>query len=341
LAIFGCAPLGQTKVNFPFSVQEQMSLPVEGGAVAVAWSPDGSEIAAATNFGGVLTIWNGTGRLISQVKVGSGPNLDGSLAFVRGGSDLVFMPPKADADDVSLSVRDVRSGKVIASVGGANPGRSREFNRPNYFLVSPDQTTLVGAEGVASPYPNVAIFRSPDWRLANSYSIPRGVRSVAFAGASKLAVGSFDPSDPRQPWGVLTIIDLLSKTAPRRFPVFRYGWVGALAASPDGTRAFVGDEGADDVPAYILNVRDGSRLAEFDWTHDRHLNQAQWDPKGRFVVFMDATAGELFFWRPESSDPSYLRLAVPERPFQFEISPDGQRIAIATVNSVLVYRITQ
>ena len=60
------------------NVRKVFDLTTPGAAVAVAWASDGSAIAAASDYGGVLTVWDSNGHRIQQITVtGGGPALGG------------------------------------------------------------------------------------------------------------------------------------------------------------------------------------------------------------------------------------------------------------------------
>ena len=63
-----------------------LSLPVSGAATAVAWSPDGSRLAAASNYGEDLTVWDASGHIISQF---SRSGSRGRMSTTRSASQTV------------------------------------------------------------------------------------------------------------------------------------------------------------------------------------------------------------------------------------------------------------
>jgi hypothetical protein len=96
LALSSCSVASPQRVNFPLTVHKDKLLPLgdpnrkQGGygeAIAVNWSPDGSRIAAASTYGGTLTVWNSSGHRLQEIPVvGGGPAYSGSIAFAGGGA---------------------------------------------------------------------------------------------------------------------------------------------------------------------------------------------------------------------------------------------------------------
>jgi hypothetical protein len=113
-----------------------------GAAVAVTWSPDGSALAAASNYGGVLSVWDRAGHPINQIKrAGGGPNLEGSLAFINGSSQLVFSPPETPNNSTAFAVWDVsislgavagspKGDLIMAGVGGTSVNGGEFYGTP-------------------------------------------------------------------------------------------------------------------------------------------------------------------------------------------------------------------
>ena len=67
------------------------------------------------------------------------------------------------------------------------------------------------------------------------------------------------------------------------------------------------------------------------------FRSAKWDPKGRYVAFVDNDRG-LFFWVPWKG-LSYKKINLPTRTLALSISPDGDRIAVTTDSGARVYSV--
>jgi hypothetical protein len=51
---------------FSTNVREEIDLSTPGASVALAWSRDGSALAATSNYGSTFTIWDKAGHLINR-----------------------------------------------------------------------------------------------------------------------------------------------------------------------------------------------------------------------------------------------------------------------------------
>ena len=326
-------------INFPLTVQKVLVIPTPTGwmqpsnqPVAVAWSPDGSKIAAVTGFGTEISIWNDRGRRLSHFSVDRRAIIQSPIAFVAGSSQLLIGPPH-DADaDVTLSVRDSTSGQIVHNVGGPTPGGGRDANYSYSFSLSPDRGFLaVELPGFEPTGPDIAIFNTSDWRLISKYKLKGGAASHAFFdGGNKLLVGGSAASDCD-----VYIIDLKSADPPRQIKAFaESGQVAAVAGSPDGKLIFAG---TGTLPAKVLRASDGATVASFPVESQNGVLEAEWDPLGRYVAFLE-NDHQLVIWRPIASGMSYAKIAAPYA-ITFAISPDGGRIAVRVATGIVVYSV--
>ncbi len=106
-----------------------------------------------------------------------------------------------------------------------------------------------------------------------------------------------------------------------------------VTASPDGQYIFVLNQ--------IYRASDGAMVASFPYVPDGMVDGAQWDPKGRYVAFTNIGNPDqniLFLWRPFEAKPSYDKI-IQSSSFSLAVSPDGDRIAVATGEGIVIYRI--
>ena len=331
-----------------------------GAVVALAWSPDGERLAAASAYGGRLTVWDRSGRKVVQIiRYGGGPTLGGSITFLQGSSKLVF-PPAGDArSDAAVTVWDVASGKVLRSPAGPEPGGDRARNRAYHFAASPDQTRLTTATSAGGPWRtyrvNLWTYDTRNWRLTNTARIEDGVNSLAyFDGGRLIAVGSSP--------GRISVLDAASARLLHHFQAYDLSNLGgfdidAIVGSPDG-RWIMASVGAGYIggpaaatpaggaqaaawekslePVRMLRASDGARMAALT-APTTPIRRAAWDPKGRYVAFLDY-AGKLFLWRYPFSPRSYEKIDLgANNTLALAISPDGDHIAVPATNGVSVY----
>jgi hypothetical protein len=339
------------------SIREKFDLHTPGAAVAVAWSSDSSTLAAASSYGGVLTVWDGNGRLVNQFKrTGDGPALGGSLAFVEGASQLVFYPPGGADKSMAFAVWEVATGRVIRTEYGPQPGEDYPLNRAQHFMTSSNQTLLAvatgGNRGSTHFEKNVVIYDTRTWRLLHTLKVLDGISSLCvFAGGSSVGLGAMGS-------GRIAVIDAVSGKSINEFTAYtesKYGTVsvGAVAGSPAGDLIMVGvggiypsgeyaqsaeqrvwEKSID--PVRMFRAQDGSRIASFTAAKGP-IRQAIWDPKGRFVAFVDNARG-LFIWAPWRGD-GYTKIELPSQTLSIAVAPDGSRIAATTADGVRVFSI--
>jgi WD40 repeat protein len=350
----------ETRIS-SLNIREEFQLATPGAAVAVIWSADGSALAAASNYGQVLTVWDRAGHLINQIKrIGGGPTLGGSIAFAHGSSQLVFPPPATASKSTAFAVWDVSTGHIIRTVDGPQPGDDYSFNVADHFMTTPDQTMLATAtlKGASSPHfqKNVSIYETGSWRVLHTAALSQGASSLCvFADGQLIGAGSVAG-------GRVSIIDAKTGVIVEDFQAYKeskYGSsaLGAIAGSPAGDLIMVGvsstvlnggeylgtpeqrawGEAKDSTEAVqLFRVKDGTRVSTFSAAKGP-IRQAMWDPKGRFVAFVDNQRG-LFLWAPWISS-DYKKIHLPTRTLALAISPNGDRIAATTDHGVSVYSI--
>ena len=346
------------------NVRKVFDVPTPGAAVAVVWASDGSEIAAASQYGGILTVWDSHGHRINQFKrVGGGPTVYGSIAFVAGSSRLVFPPPEAVPDSAAFSVWDVASGSIVRTVDGPQPDDDYPLNRAYHFMTSPDQAFLAmatfGGRGSRTLEKNVVVYDTRSWRPVQTMKALPGVSSLCvFGGGRLIGLGTIIS-------GRIIVMDLASGRTVKEIQAYEespYGNVqlGAVAGSPTGDLVMTGaglvtvtghliskeqnlwGESKEQKawvasiePARVFRIQDGARIASISGAR-APIRQAKWDPKGRYVAFVDSGDG-LLLWAP--STRSLERVHVSGASLSLDIAPDGDRIAVTTNKGVSVYSV--
>ena len=339
------------------SVSTLVDLPTPGAAVAIAWSPDGSALVAASDYGSTLTIWDRSGKQLQQIKRhGGGPTLWGSIAFVNRSAQIIFPPPDDVDNQVALSVWGAESGTILRTVNGPEPQGDYPLNRGRFFMTSPDQVLLALATGGNRATPslraNVIVYDTQTWATITSAKVLPGVSSLCvFANGRRIAVGKGIS-------GAIAVLD--PKTGANVSEVQAYEnspfgtiSVDAIAGSPDGDLIFAGlgligsngnvaakqqsDWEQSLNSARMLRVQDGRVFASLD-SPQAPIRQAKWDPKGRFVAFVDNAKG-LFLWSPWTKDGAPKRVDLPSRSLALDFSLDGKLLAVATDRGVRIFSI--
>ena len=313
----------------------------------MAWSPDGSSIAAASRYGQDLSVWDRSGKMVSRFTIfGGGPYVSNSLAFVDGASRLIFHPPEKTDNDISFVVWDVASGRSVESVTGPAPGANYPFNRAQHFAVSPDQKLAV-----VVPYTGkaVAIYETKSWQRIRVVDFPFQASSLCFFPDSRrivlgAAVG-----------GRWAVLDAASGETSGPFVAYERPeaivGIGAVAVSPTGDLVLTGIGMVNLVgdayrspeviawsnsigPADIWRISDGSRVTSSPGAQ-APIWQAVWDPKGRFIAFVDQK-NRLFVARPSGAPITRIEL---QTAFSLAVAQDGDRLAVTNGNELVIYEV--
>lgn len=352
------ASTADKRPSMSLNIKEVNDLSTTGAGVAVAWSPDGSKIVAASNFGQELSVWDRSGRLVNRFhRIGGGPALGGAIAFVDNSSQIVFLPPADASNDAALSIWAVATGEVVHSIDGPEPGMNYDFNRGKHFAVSSDQKTLISASitgGKATPVPhgNLISYGTTDWKRLSVFKIDAGVSSVCIFADGKLAAAGLSS-------GRVALIDLTNKLPIKQVPVFdpansgilfvgsvagshdgRFLAVGAGLVSPNYFKGADGSDGGQSVAAVrLLRVSDGTPVASLGPARPP-IRQIAWDPMGRYVALIDSHES-LYVWQPDISPNRYKQVKVTGLTLSLAISSDGSEIAVSTSKGVRVFSVTE
>jgi WD40 repeat protein len=331
---------------------KELDLATRGAANGVAWSPDGSALAAASWYGEDLAVWDRFGSVLSKFKrIGGGPFPENSLAFLRGSSELLFPPPETTDNAACVAVWDVTTGRIVKTVPGPAPeANDYARNRARHFVVSNDQIFAAAAPTVGGA---VAIYETKSWRQTGTLKIDYGVGSLAFfPDGRRLAVGALTK-------GHFLVIDtdsaqIIADFAPYANKYANIG-IGAITVSADAQLILTGI-GLVSIPGEyyrvpeartwdqlvppavsVWRVSDGSFVAGFAAAR-YPIRQAAWDPKGRFVAFVD-NAATLFIWNPLASQESVIKISLSKLALSLAITSNGDRLAVTDSDGVKTYRI--
>jgi WD40 repeat protein len=347
----------ETHGKLPVILNEKFSLHFPTGTTGVTWSPDGSILAVSSNYGMKLNTYDGSGRPLSEFK--SQGNLGAYLnnfAFLSGASQVLF-PIEATTDaDAALDIRDVATGRILQTIT-----RSSTRIRANYFAVSPDQRRFAIANSYGK---NVVTYGSDDGIEWHELSVAKEHITYAdkgkqfwhgdislcfFPDGKSLAVGKAD--------GYFAVVDSTTGETIKEFKAYDAPGiddnVDGLAVSPKGDLILIGLhpvaispplatpeamawEGSNHTVASVWRVSDGKQIAGLP-DKKKLIRQAVWDPKNRFVAFVDTDS--LVLWNPEAPGENFIRIKLPGLSASLAISRDGKSLAVAGGNSVIVYNI--
>jgi WD40 repeat protein len=333
----------------PFKVELVAKLPMPGGAVAVAWSPDGSRLVAAGAYGVSAAVWSALGKKLSQFNFpANGPVLNGSIGFVSGESQILFSAPNGKGASKALGIWDASSGKLNGLVAGLGVDERLGVTRVDYFAISQGQDLLatVSSNGLALNF-----YRGKDLSPLHGISVGSGVHCLNIFGRDRFVAVGLER-------GAINIYDIDSGTAIKQIQAYepsQYGFlaVEAVAGNPRGDVVFSGSGAITLVgnpidseavhawensiePAHLIRVADGGAIASLkDVTPP--IRKAEWDPLGRYIAFIDA-AGFLILWDVEQPQ-KYIKVKLSSDSMSLAISPDGSRVAVAKNDGIGIFSV--
>ena len=305
------------------------TIPLRYSSTGIAWSQDGTRLAAIGNFGRTISIMDGNGDVLRTIQREEtlGPYI-GPIAFLRN-SHLLLSAAPTDKNNPALqqntfAIWNTDSGEVEKLIPGPSVEGDRLVNRPMLFDLSPDGSR-VAVWPIAGA---VTVYSTADWRIIFQKRIARAdlaldygndtspadtlqiVTSLAWSQKNLLAVGFAN--------GVV-LIDTLS--AP---PIV--GFIPSVDSKNDGrlikSLAFNSSEN-------LLAL--GIFMAVVDAARQRAVESGQESDEQKnslaYLKVFDTSARTFIAFDPNTGWPASL-----------EWGPDGM-LAVSTVDGHLrVYR---
>ncbi len=243
----------------------QHPLRVYGGqsdqVISVAWSPDGSRLAAG-GLDGTVQIWNGrSGRLLLTYR--------GHHSFILG---LAWSPDgtriASASDDSTAQVWDARSGKLLFLYRSPSPTEAIES-----VAWSPDGSRIVIGEGIGIADGMARVWNVRAHKLLLTYhtSAFRPVLHVAWSpDGSRIASSS---GTVVEVWNAATGQHILTYDG-------HVGLISDVAWSPDGKDIA---SSSLDTTIQVWNALSGKRLFTY-FGHNDLVNGLAWSPDGTTIA---------------------------------------------------------
>jgi WD40 repeat protein/basic membrane lipoprotein Med (substrate-binding protein (PBP1-ABC) superfamily) len=291
--------------------QEWLSSPTDGYAGHIAFSPDGSLLAAGSGYQGKIRLWNlETGEETGFLTSAGHPGGVDAVTFSPDGAQLASV----GVDD-SLKIWDIDSGQLI------NLKEEVEISEVGDVMYSPDGSLLViSGSGTTFELLDAATLQKlaefPNKDVADA---------IAFSPDGNLLA-----STTRS--GVTRVWDLRTEEEIQTLHV-QSGWLADLTFNPDGdSLAIAGNDGTvsvwqlgDDQPRLTLRGNSAPVMGVAYSPNGSHIATASQDGSARL---WDAASGEeMLLINPEGG------LGLVDVTF----SPDGKRLATSADDAVRVY----
>lgn len=205
----------------------ELRVPHPGVPFAVAWSPDGKQLATTLNGDPHIVIWDTrTGTLLKEMDRGTA--IADAIAFTEGGY-LITSAASGAPNTAVVSQFDAGGGAALRQFTQVASNTALAFDGPR---------RLIAYLGKGTSLPRVILAKLDDPAatmpaLAVDKDVPA---ALAFAPSGDLlAVGTLN--------GEILIFDVTSGALRQRIDAFDHGWIKALAFSPDGKRLALGVAG--------------------------------------------------------------------------------------------------
>ena len=351
-----------TTMHIPHEIRR---LPVKGYVNAVAWNADGTRLAALSNFGSTVTIWDTrTWAVLNEFHRYGGAYSFNSLAFLPDGTLLTATPvgdysqdpryantPLTDPRYNTLQIFSLiqwnpETGKPVRYIPDLGyPPKNLSVKVTDTFAVSANGSLIAGIGGGFS---TVLLYDARRGALLHKITVPPVsgrkdvARSVAFSPDDRdLAVGTMS--------GKVEFFNVRNGALSHSITVYGEDYsCSALAYSPDGRLIAVGKakdidvREPNDISTTVWRVHTGTLVTAL--TGSTQMTQGKpeatdvetlaWSPAGNVIAVGDD--GSLRLWQVDHATPTLLLDVEKPGTFSVSYSPQGV-LAVARKNEVLIY----
>jgi WD40 repeat protein len=348
-AVMGSAVGMSRKIQTADSVadpvlRETHRLSVDNYVNGITWNARGSRLAALSNFGGTITVWDArTWRTIITFKRYGSAYSQNSFAFLPDGTLLTAAPIGALPDPRSSTLQTFAliqwsaTGTALRYI----PDRGNQSINPPYcigpantFVVSADGSLIAGINGH-----NVLLFSTFDYSNVTRFEIPPTPShpdfpvSVAISHDTQLlAVGSG--------FGYVHLYQVNGAFSPTSFTAFPGGSCQSMTFSPDDKVLATGRGGIsvgeiDDGWTRLWQVSDRAELGRLTGGGG-FVRAMAWSPDNETFAVGDDRS--LRIWRMNKIRPQLeVFRQTPEVTYSVAFSSQG-RLASADGNEVKIYQ---
>jgi WD40 repeat protein len=340
--------LQSTKDGDTAHIQIVQRLSLKDYLQAIAWSPDGSKLAALSSFGSLITIWDThSWRKIREISQFGGTYAGDSLAWTHDGMVLASAGAKVPEDGIySLNLWNPNTGELVKRiVGPPVPEGAWKHNQAAKFVLSNDRSLL--AMTFLHTHDQLIIFDTSNWTINRVLDIPvpssaqRGsATSFAFSPNNKV-IAITNSRDLQtislEDGSVIFSILAYEHSDPHAGPI-----VDSLTYSPDGNviagaatffPSLINDTG----PVRIWSAANGTLIAKLP-TRDSSFGMISWSQDGAKLAA--AGAGgivQVLQIEPDVSKSKVVLEFGDARAGLVAFSPDG-RLAAGGHFSVMIIK---
>ncbi len=289
----------------------------------VAWSPDGTKIAAGGQLHRALMVWEATsGALLHNLN-----KEDGSISAVAWSPNGRYMAAGrwftlSTRSHVAINIWDADTATRIRNLLGPLPVGQGANDVPSRALsFSPDSTLLAAGHRDAISIHSVDTGRLV--ALARRHGIGR---VLAFSPDGKQIATSGSVEEGPQLFDVLTGSHLRSLSADPARPV-------ALAYRPDGREIATAVYQRATITLWDLEGRSSHRVLT---GHTRPVYALRYSPDGRLLASA-APGGGVVIWSAHTGDRLLTLPNTSEYTDSLAFSPDGSLLAVPVERQVRIW----
>ena len=269
--------------------------------LGVGWAPDGHLLAAYSDWGQLITLWNSDGARLKELnRREGGPDYGNSFVFLSGGKQLLTAAAHSSREDwrLAFNLWDVDTGAVIRSIDGPKPDKFPQDNKPVAFAASADGQSVAFTSFQQNAPVNV--YATRDWSLA--HRVPIDFASNKFGTAVSVAISSDGGLLAIGRYGsTVLLVDLRNPdAAPEVLRVYGEDHavsIDSLAFSPDGQFLATGaglkngpehvtelvDQAVAHAPIKVWRLADQKLVAAYPGSTDP-VRQLSWSSDGRYLA---------------------------------------------------------
>lgn len=329
----------------PYRVEKARTLQLKTEPSALAWSPDGKQLAALSSLFTHVTVWNtDTWEIIREIDVARSMMALNWLTFTPDSRHILVA---ADSDDVvnrhaSAVFWDIQTGMPVDYVVSPFEGGDPRANIVKVMALSRDGNFLA-LRSTSFPDKQIAFYSNHNWKSPALISIDNDLTSsMEFSPDGQLlALGTYH--------GWLDFLDVQNQKITPAIQIYELAGHGlgirALAFSPNGhliATAYGGPignktEASNDEPLQLFDVEKGRILARSRVSSTRVLSVA-WSNDGKVLAAADDN-GHVSLLMPPTLEKAAGNVILGGPALGVKFAPDRPVFAAPSGKSVVVYKI--